>query len=256
MIERVDMHMHAGFIANLEPFLDALGGSGLRLFSNTVTPDEYREMTRSLDGDRNVRLGLGLHPWWLDGAGKVQVDELVKSFLLQLPSTRYVGEVGLDFSSRHLSSKEAQLLCFDAVIGACAEMPGKLVSVHCVKADEAVLDALEANAVTESSTIVLHSYSGSSDQLKRAIELGCLFSIGPRMLASKRGREYARIIPEERLLLESDLPAHSESELQVGELEESLQSTLDALARIRSVDAAPLGASIAERSLRLLGYRD
>lgn len=36
--------------------------------------------------------------------------------------------------------------------------------------------------------------------------MGCWFSVGERMLATKRGRAYVQSIPSDRLLLETDAP--------------------------------------------------
>ena len=53
---------------------------------------------------------------------------------------------------------------------------------------------------------IFHWFSGSSAQLKRARDLGCFFSVNAFMLQTKRGREYAKAIPLDRLLIETDLP--------------------------------------------------
>ena len=69
-----------------------------------------------------------------------------------------------------------------------------------------IIDMLEEYELLVGNTIIFHWFSGSSAQLKRARNLGCFFSVNAFMLQTKRGREYAKAIPLDRLLIETDLP--------------------------------------------------
>lgn len=53
---------------------------------------------------------------------------------------------------------------------------------------------------------ILHWFTGTPTQLKKAIDIGCWFSVGPAMLNTKRGVELASIIPRNRILTETDGP--------------------------------------------------
>jgi TatD DNase family protein len=53
---------------------------------------------------------------------------------------------------------------------------------------------------------VLHWFSGSRLELRRAIALGCWFSVGPAMMMSKKGRSLLEEMPIDRVLPESDGP--------------------------------------------------
>ena len=118
-----------------------------------------------------------------------------------------------------------------------------------------VLDVLEETGCLApggegSCACILHWYSGPSDQLQCAVRLGCFFSINPCMLQTRRGREYARILPAERLLLETDLPPSAGGTFDPDELLGTLSGTLEALETLRG---ETLGDRIAESSARLLG---
>ena len=109
-----------------------------------------------------------------------------------------------------------------------------MISIHAVRSATAVLDVLERRHATRSSACILHWFSGSSQELARARELGCHFSVNPNMLATKRGRAYVRQIPPNRLLLETDLPEEGTDATQTGPewiealemVEQDLQHTL------------------------------
>ena len=53
---------------------------------------------------------------------------------------------------------------------------------------------------------MLHWFSGSVGEARRAAALGYYFSVNERMLSSPNGRRILREIPEERLLTETDGP--------------------------------------------------
>ena len=84
--------------------------------------------------------------------------------------------------------------------------------------------------------MIFHWFSGTSDDLHRAVELGCFFSVGPRMLASRRGREYARQIPLGQLLLETDMPARKGGNLPAEVWRAELNNALSGIAQLRSLD--------------------
>lgn len=251
MSQLADMHMHVGFASDPEALADALAIDDVLCFANTVTPDEYLSLARALSEREKLRLGLGLHPWWLDARDRTG---MLSSFFGILPSCSYVGEIGLDFSPKHMETKKYQLSCFDQIVAACARRKSLLVSVHSVRAESELLDIIEAHRLTDANDVILHSYAGSSENLSRAIDMGALFSIGSRMLATKRGREYARIIPVDRVLIESDLPSFAGQDASAKDIRDDLNATLQQLARIRSVDQQELSLQITERSRALLGF--
>ena len=209
-----DMHCHLDFSSDMAALARLAQAHGVAAFSNTVTPEGYLAAGEALAGFPNVRTGVGLHPWWVaDGrCGTEQVE--LACHLIQ--KTRFVGEVGLDFAPRREGTFETQLDAFERIIDACCTQGGKVISIHAVRSATAVLDVLERHGATRSNACILHWVSGSSQELARARELGCHFSVNPNMLATKRGRTYARQIPPEQLLLETDLPEEGEVAAQAG----------------------------------------
>ena len=187
-------------------------------------------------------------------ASLVAVGEL--ELLCELTAQhRFIGEVGLDFSPRHVDTRVAQLEAFEAVASACARAGGKVLSVHAVRAVDQVLDVLERAGALDGAAgnaCVIHWFSGTSDQLTRARRVGCYFSVNPRMLESKRGRAYARAIPADRLLLETDEPSSVGAPWSAVRVRELLEDALAQLAALRGDDPAELCERIAQTSRTLL----
>ena len=121
-----------------------------------------------------------------------------------LAETRYVGEVGLDGAAPYRANWPEQLKVFDHILNSCAQVGGRVLSIHSRSAATAVMDRLEA--LPGAGTFVLHWFSGSRRELSRAIALGCWFSVGPAMLGNERGRGLAALMPRDRILTESDGP--------------------------------------------------
>ena len=209
-----DMHCHLDFSSDMAALARLAQEHSVTALSNTVTPEGYLAARDTLASFPNVRVGVGLHPWWVaDGRCDGEQVELA----CELARTaHFVGEVGLDFAPRREGTFEQQASAFERVISACCETGGKVISIHAVRASTAVLDILERYSATRKNACVLHWFSGTSQELCRARELGCHFSINPAMLATKRGRAYVRQIPPTQLLLETDLPEEGADATQAG----------------------------------------
>ena len=78
------------------------------------------------------------------------------------------------------------------------------MSIHSRAATDVILDCL--NQYRDAGIPVLHWFSGTQSQLKKAIGIGCWFSVGPAMLATSKGKLITQNIPRERILTETDGP--------------------------------------------------
>lgn len=250
----VDTHVHLDLMTNGVEIARAAQDLGIGLFCTTVTPHDTTVALKRFSNRPNVRVGAGLHPWWLaDGTCGDADVEMLEDLVAR---SRYVGEVGLDAGKRGAASLEQQATAFERIMTAVSEhpLPGRVISIHAIRSVNRVLDILERTNAFATSSCILHWFSGSSDELWRAVRLGCFFSINEHMLATKRGREYARILPDDRLLLETDAPPKLNAPYELTAIERSLEATLNHLADLRHTDPAPLGAAIATRSAQLLDF--
>ena len=249
----VDTHCHLDRMTNAGEAAARALELGIAVLCTTVEPDDAQGAQAAFAGYPNVRVAVGLHPWWVaDGAeGERQgarAAEMAASWDL-------VGEVGLDLSPAHAGTRNAQLSAFDRIVSACAGHPreGRVLSIHAVRSADIALDILERYDMAGGATCIFHWFSGTSADFDRLRRLGCHISVNERMLASKRGREYARQMPLDRLHLETDAPPRLDEAYPAEELERSLSRSLDALARIRGAEREELAAHIAQTSSRLLG---
>ena len=250
-----DMHCHLDRMANADEVAREAAANDMALFCTTVTPADALAARSRFGTPPNVRVGVGLHPWWIaDGrCGEIEIEQAAQL----AAASRFIGEVGLDFGPRHAANAQRQLDALEAIARACAGHPveGRVLSIHAVRSAGEALDVFERHGLTASAHCIFHWFSGTSDQLARALDAGCLFSISERMLATRRGREYARQIPLDRLLLETDLPEQLDKPCSADQVEASLMRALHELAHIRGTDEHALSTRIAKTSSGLLGLQ-
>lgn len=172
---------------------------GLYVLSVTTTPSAWRGTAALAAEATRIRTGLGLHPQ-LAHQRKAELG----LFERLLPETRYVGEIGLDGAPEFKQHWADQVTVFDRILATCEAAGGRILSIHSRRAASAVLDRLAATR--NAGTPILHWFSGTQRELARAIELDCWFSVGPAMLASKKGRALTANMPRDRLLTETDGP--------------------------------------------------
>lgn len=239
-----DMHCHVDLMSSLTDFSDAAQKANIGILAMTTTPKAYEREVHILEDYPNIRVALGLHPQLI--TERYSELSLVEKYFEGAP---FIGEVGLDFNKQFYRSKDKQLEVFEHIIQWCGLIGKKVVSIHSVHAVALTLDMIEKHSAQQNNSIIFHWFSGSLEQLQRAIDLGCYFSINSTMIQAKSGRDRINAIPRERLLVESDAPFISQIDT-VQKLSADLEFTLNWLAKIFGADTH---STIAESSKKILG---
>ncbi len=178
----IDFHCHLDLYPEPEREIEAAGKAGIYVLSVTTTPKAWRHTSRLANGQKRIRTALGLHP---------------------LPDARYVGEIGLD-GGGDAARQADQSHVFRTILKMVDTAGGRIMTIHSRRAVDSVLDDLSRHPAA--GIPILHWFSGTIEQLNRAIALGCWFSVGPAMLRGKKGRLLAAAMPTDRVLTETDGP--------------------------------------------------
>ena len=248
-----DMHCHLGFCKNPAKAAHELASLNTHALSCTVLPGEYESQKQTLASFNNVYVAAGLHPWWV--CEHANTTSAMNKLNVAIESAPFIGEIGLDFSPKHVGTKNLQVKFFRDIVSKCAAVGGKVASVHAVKSASCVLDFLQDTGACDASannTFIMHWFSGSNNDLLRAQKLGCYFSVSSKMLTTKRGRAYAAAIPENKLLLETDEPAFAGANFDANKIKAQLQSTLNELAMLRKCNAGELALHVSKNSKAIL----
>lgn len=233
----VDFHVHLDLYKDHLPQIVACDAKGVATLAVTTTPKAWDGNRRAVARSTHVRVALGLHPQ-LVGERAHELDHLLRL----LPSTRFVGEVGLDAGPRFFRSLPEQERVFTTILKACAGLGSKVLTVHSVRATKKVLDLIEAHLPPDRGRVVLHWFSGTAAEARRATELGCYFSVNLGMFETPRGASIAAVLPLERVLTETDGPFVSMDgePLKPGQVE----PVLDRMATARGINAQALNRAV------------
>jgi len=233
----IDMHCHLDLYPDPKSQVSAIKSSRAYVLSVTTTPRAWEKTSALAAGNSRIKTALGLHPQ----LAAERRSEL-SLFDTLLPRARYVGEVGLDGSAECKETWVEQVEVFDHVLASCARVGGRILSLHSRSAATPVLDALERHEGY--GVAIMHWFSGSQRELRRAIDMECWFSVGSAMLRGKKGQDLAAMMPPERLLTETDGPfaAANGVPLEPAECEAAIQT----LARLWGMDAEPTRARVVE----------
>jgi TatD DNase family protein len=149
----------------------------------------------------DVWAAVGLHPHEVGGVAPEARARIAA--LAQAPRVVAIGEIGLDFY-RNLSPPDVQRAWFTDQLGLAARA-GLPVVIHSRDAMDEVLDTLEKLAPPRRG--VLHCWSGSAEQARRAVGLGFKVALGGTLTYGEAHlEESARVVPRSALVLETDAP--------------------------------------------------
>ncbi|NEA60368.1 TatD family hydrolase [Streptomyces sp. SID13666] len=183
----IDLHTHvAPDIAPAE--LQVLNAV---LFAATRTLDEAKQALQRADAA--TIWGVGCHP----GLARAHKAFTATQFTDLITGTAYVSEIGLDGKSR--VALDTQHATLESILTVLQDKP-RIASIHSYAATDPVLDHLEQRPV---SGAVLHWWLGTPSQTRRALDLGCYFSVNAAMLHDP---ERIAALPLDRILTETDHP--------------------------------------------------
>ena len=195
----IDMHCHLDLYPDFQKIIEECKKQHLYVLSVTTTPKAWHGTKAIAKNCDRIKTALGLHPQLAHERHQELslFDELISQ-------AKYVGEIGLDGSREYKKYQIIQKRVFKHILNTTRKSGGRIMSVHSRLAADAVLDCL--SEYQDVGIPILHWFSGTQTQLKSAIDMGCWFSVGPAMLATKKGKNLVNKIPQNLLLTETDGP--------------------------------------------------
>jgi TatD DNase family protein len=146
---------------------------------------------------------IGIHPH--ECAQVPEADWAVSAALARDPRVVGVGETGLDFHY-DLSPREEQESAFRRSLR-IAHQAGKPVVVHVREADQAAARVLRQEGVPAAGGVI-HCFTGDAAAARAYLDLGLLISVAGIVTfkTAEPIREAVRLVPRDRLLVETDSP--------------------------------------------------
>ena len=196
-----------------------------------------------------VYAAVGVHPHDAKDCDDDRIAQLRD--LAQSPKVVAIGESGLDFHYMH-SPRDAQENSLRRHLGLAAEL-GKPIVIHCRDAEERIA-AIVRETGMPSPGGVIHCFTGDAAAAREFLALGFHISFSGILTFknAKTIREAASIVPDDRVMVETDAP-YLAPEPYRGKRNEPafVIRTFDTLATLRKADRAALAAQIATNTARL-----
>jgi len=252
----IDTHCHlchGRLRPNLPGVLDRANQAGLTaVICASANIEETRQSHQTAQEFDGVFYTAGVHP---HDARLVLPDYLDE--LSRLAAAEYnvaIGECGLDYHY-DFSPRPAQQKVFAAQADLARRIGKKLV-VHTREAFEDTLAILQSSGI-DGGAVVFHSFTEDATCLRKALDFGSMISFsGIATFANSRAlRESARLVPADRILIETDAPYLSPEPVRKNKTNEpaNVVHVAAALAEVRGVTLETFAETTSANAERFFG---
>lgn len=203
----VDTHCHLDFKdfeSDRQRVIDRSREEGIGYIVNVGSSLEGTKKSLMLAEENDfIYASAGIHPHEADKIKEKDV-EVFKKFL-DARKIVAVGEIGLDYY-KNISSQERQKRLFEKLLEEAKKRKLPLI-IHNRDAQEDTMRILK-EVIGDSIKGVMHCFSGDESFLKRCLDLGMFisFTCNITFKNAERLREIVKLMPVDRLLLETDAP--------------------------------------------------
>nr|WP_315024832.1 TatD family hydrolase [uncultured Aminipila sp.] len=228
----------------LDEFKRLIEGKQLGVLANAVCTSEYEELSK-IDG---AFISFGIHPWNInDFCRGVEDINSLKPFYEKVHA---VGEIGMDSVWCDCDLALQRKVFIEQVN--MAETLRKPVVLHTKGQEKQIAEILKDYSVRK----LVHWYS-CEQYLESFMEQDCYFTVGPNYKTSSAVKKVIRLVPLERLLVETD--GISAVEWAVGrkinteEIPSILRETMAAIADEKKVGISAVEEVLEQNFHRFIG---
>ncbi len=203
----IDTHCHLDFKDFNDDRKDVLKRArdiGVMFIINVGSSMEGTARSIQIAKDNDfIYAAIGIHPHEADSV--TENDIRLFAGFLNNPKVVAVGEIGLDYY-RNISSKENQKKLFISLLKTAKDANLPLI-IHNREAHKDMIDILK-NIAGGSVNGVMHCFSGDEAFLKTCLGMGFFISFTCNITYKNadRLREIVKLVPMDRLLIETDAP--------------------------------------------------
>lgn len=203
-----DTHLHLdepAFDGDRDDVIERARQAGVRaMLTIGTTADSCSAAVELANSHKDIFAAVGIQPNYVAEEKPGDWEKIVA--LADEPRVIAIGETGLD---RHwdYTPFDQQIEAFDRHLE-LSRRTGKPFIVHCRESEADVVSQLQNAATNGTLNGIMHSFCGDQQTAESCLELGLMISLAG-MVTFKRNdalREVARIVPRDRILIETDAP--------------------------------------------------
>ncbi len=200
----IDTHCHFDMMPNPEAYIRERERQGDIVIGMTNAPSHFQIGYQHVKHFKHIRLALGFHPLLAH-----ELQEELPLFEQLIDKTSYIGEIGLDFSREGMATKEIQINSLERILSMLSGK-NKIISVHSRKAESMLLSLLKAYHI---KNVIFHWYTGDLSLISKILDASYFFSINEAMVTTAKGKNIIDILPNNRILTETDSPFNRKNNL-------------------------------------------
>ena len=203
----IDSHCHLDhepIFSNLDKVIERSKKEGIeKLLTICTTLESFTNILKIIEMDKIIYGTFGIHPHEAD-KDLITMDQIYLN-IKKNDKIIGIGETGLDFYYNN-SKKEAQIQSFNLHIDAAIKYDLPII-IHSRSAEIETYEILK-NKFKPNLKILMHCFTGSTQFAKKLLDLNAFFSASG-IITFKNSielQETFKIIPNEKLLIETDSP--------------------------------------------------
>lgn len=204
----IDSHCHLeykGLVEDREGALNRAREAGVGGFLNISTrQSEWDQVVGTAERESDVWASVGIHPHEADGHADLDADVLRKA--TENPRVIAIGETGLDYYYDH-SDRDTQRELFRIHIGVARDTQLPLI-IHTRNAENDTFEILADEMEKGAFPALIHCFTASEEFGRRVLDLGLTISLSGIVTFKNADeiQEVAKLVPADRLLVETDSP--------------------------------------------------
>ncbi len=253
----IDTHCHLDFKDFNDDRSDVLKrawDSGVMYIINVGSSMEGTARSIQIAGDNDfIYAAIGIHPHEADSVSENDI-RLFAGFL-DKPKVVAIGEIGLDYY-KNISSRENQKKLFISLLKTAKDANLPLI-IHNRDAHSDMIDILK-NIAGNSVRGVMHCFSGNEAFLKTCLDMGFFISFTCNITYKNAGRlrEIVKLVPMDRILLETDAPFLAPQDFR-GKRNEPMhvRYAAEEVAGIKGLDFHDVAEMTTDNAIRLFGLK-
>ena len=254
-----DSHAHLNFPDFLENFDEIMGKArqaGVKTIGQVFLSPEALSQGRALfEAYPDVFFLLGIHPTDAH-EHDIKVIGEIKECVLADNRIKAIGEIGLDYYWKDCPP-ERQKEFFSSQLELAKELELPVV-IHCREAEEDTFAMLKSHDMV-GRPVLWHCFGGNERFARQVIDAGWHVSIPGTVTFPKNDalREAVAIIPEDRLMVETDCPFLAPAPMRGKRNEPALMGyTIEVMAQARGVSPADLWTTCGNNARRFFGVSE
>lgn len=193
----IDAHSHVPVDSkDRDFFISEINKHKILTLLNGMNVSSYKEALELKKQCPYLIPSFGIHPW-----NVMEITGDLNSLIPYIDDSNFLGEIGLDYVWAKEDSFSQQRKVFDFLLSQGMEK-NKVISLHTKGGEREILEKL--SIYKNCNKVIIHWYSGPLDLVPLFLALGCYFTISVDVGCSNVTEELLKLIPVNRLLIETD----------------------------------------------------